>query len=685
MLKRNITKKSETELDSRPEHSLDWLNLFNTILLTVVVGSAGFLTWSKGIENDQSREQLEFALILWIVVFAGLVVFVSVKRRSFWSVSPMRDSRIGSVVAVAASFVCVAGLSYRPSVQFPYLWHGYGILPALVAFVGGVWTTFGTLRVSWLDGKFGLSLVRSKYVNWATRGLVLAVTLMVYGPVMIQTSSGIINGSDATHQVLEEVSGPLVGNYPGINFLGTYTSLLGIPLAPLRVFGLSGNIIMPIVLGWIGILVVGTVVGVYSVARRSLPHLSRTFLVFTTCATLLVAGKWGSAASNVESMSMIPGRTLLPVLLCLSLAYALRNRSTRSLSLRFVAVGAIGICAGLNNVEFGLPALLSATVVSLVAGICVRGTTRVFGAYVIGAVGALCVYAVFSFCVKGPYYFWYRIGVYAGERYSPAEVLPSWSLHNLLLAIFVGSVVLGLLGLIRSVPVADDAPMNTSAAVALYSGLWGLVAFPYCSYRCTPGMYMSTQVYLIPTFMCVVGCYGVLQNRYGSSESNCRLRGLKALPLSILVVVGFVSVVQAPNPIDEWVRVTGNGLTAGWSTIGDRAPANEWNPNRIDWLDVRSVVQARQKIPSQSIGYFGYMGNSFELATGIENFSGINSGEVLMIKGTATIRRLACVKLGRELPTYLLVVGFDLPCPGYLKSSYDDSESDGVQVYERSE
>lgn len=685
MLKRNITKKSETELDSRSEHSLNWLDLLNTILLTVIVGSAGFLWWSKGIENDRSREQVEFALILGLLVFAGLVAFVSAKGRRLWSMGPLWDSRIGRVVAVAASCVCIAGLGYRPSAQFPYLWHGYGFRPTLLALMGGVWMTFGPLHIGWLDGQVGSSFMRSKYVNRATRGVVLTLTLVVYGPVMIQTSSGIINGSDATHQVLEEISGPLVGNYPGVNFLGTYTSLLGIPLAPLRVFGLAGNVIMSIVLGWIGFLVVGTVVGVYSVARRSLPQLNRTALVVATCATVLAAGQWGSAASNVESMSMIPGRTFLPVLLCLSLAEALRDRSTRRLSVRFVAVGAIGICAGLNNVEFGVPALISATVVCLVAGIRARGTVRVFGAYVLGAIGALCAYAIFSFSVKGPYDFWYRIGVYAGERYSPGEVLPSWSLHNLLLAIFVGAVVLGLLGFIRSAPLGDDALLTTGSAVALYSGLWGLVAFPYCSYRCTSGMYMSTQVYLIPTFMCVVGCYGVLRDRYSSLESNRRLRGLKALPLSVLVLVGFVSVVQAPNPIDEWVRVTGNGLTAGWSTLGDRAPANEWNTNRIDWLDVRSVVQARQKIPSESVGYFGYMGNSFELATGIENFSGINSGEVLMIKGTATIRRLACVKLERELPTYLLVVGFDLPCPGYLKSPYDYSESDGVQVYERSQ
>jgi hypothetical protein len=300
-----------------------------------------------------------------------------------------------------------------------------------------------------------------------------------------------------------------------------------------------------------------------------------------------------------------------------------------------------------------------------------------------GFVGALLTYVLFSLLVKGPYDFWFRVGVYAGERYSPGEIFPTWSLHNVLLAIFVAAIVMGLVAIVQSAKSSVQQRTIAIAAMTIFSGFWGLAAFPYCAYRCTSGMYMSTQVYLVPSFLCVVGCFALVRDGRPPYSEHQFGRHLAAVPLSVLVVLGLTIAIQAPNPIDEWIRVSGNGLTPEWSTYGDRAPANEWNLKKIDWLDVKSVVAARDAIPSESVGYFGYMGNSVQLATGIRNYSGINSGEVLMIKGTATIRRLACIRVDRGQPQFLIVVGFELPCQGYRRSSLDISPSDGIDVLER--
>ena len=683
MSKRNITKRSESELNDEIPNTSNRSDLFNAVILSVSLGSFFYLWWTKGVSNDQHREQLEFLLIVILFVVAGvssLIAATSERRRTFlvqWR-EPSRSITAGCTVVV-----CVTALSYRPSAQFPYLWHGFGWLPVIGALASVILISFYRTFEESLRQDSKQTTNQVKHLKKLVNFTLIAIVSFVYGPMLVQTSSGIINGSDATHQVLEEISGPLVGNFPAVNYLGTYTSLLGLPLALLRPFHLPGGFLMSVVLTWVAILTLGTVLMVFDLARRVMPQVWSGVLLLATCATVLVTGKWGSASSNVESMSMIPGRTFLPVLLCFLIYMATRSVVGGTSSKWFVAVGVVGVVAGLNNVEFGAPALVAAAVVSIAVGARLRKFWSVIGGFLVGSGAAVATYVLFSFLVKGPYDFWFRVGVYAGENYSPGEIFPTWSLHNVLLAIFVAAIVVGLVAIAQSTKSSAQQRTMAIGAMTVFSGFWGLAAFPYCAYRCTSGMYMSTQVYLIPSFLCVVGCFSLVKDgRPPLSERQFGSR-LSAVPLSVLVVLGLTITIQAPNPIDEWIRVSGNGLTTGWSTYGDRAPANEWNKRKIDWLDVQAVVAARDIIPSKNVGYFGYMGNSVQLATGLRNYSGINSGEVLMIKGTATIRRLACVKLDRSPPQYLIVVGFELPCHGYRRSSFDISPSDGVDVLER--
>ena len=683
MSKRNITKKSEPELNDEAPNSSFRSDFFNVVFLIVSLGSFCYLLWTNGISNDQHREHLEFLLVVGLFLGAGVLTLITVTRERRMDVPTELQGPATSIIAGCTVLICVTGLSYRPTAQFPYLLHGFGWLPVLGALVIAIFLNYyGSLQRN--SGSVqGRTPLRVKHFKKTADFTLITFVSFVYVPMLIQTPSGIINGSDATHQVLEEISGPLVGNYPGVNYLGTYTTLLGIPLAVLRPLHLPSGILMAVVLAWIAILSCGTVLTAFLLARRVFPQARSSITLLATCATILVTGQWGSAASNVESMSMIPGRTLLPVLVCFVLYETTKSVVNGRTTNWFVAVGVVAVLAGLNNVEFGVPALIAAAVVSIAVGARLRKLLEIIGGFLAGSVGALLAYVLFSYLVQGPYDFWFRVGVYAGKSYSPGEIFPAWSLHNILLAIFVAAIVLGLVTIVQSVNSLTHQRTLPIAAMTLFSGVWGLAAFPYCAYRCTSGMYMSTQVYIVPSFLSVIGCFGLVQiGRSQLSELQFGRR-LAAVPLSLLVVLGLTATIQAPNPIDEWLRVSGNGLTPGWSTYGDRAPANEWNMRRIDWLDVKSVVAARDAIPSQSVGYFGYMGNSVQLATRIRNYSGINSGEVLKIKGTATIRRLACVKLDRSPPRYLIVVGFELPCQGYRRSSFDISTSDGIDVLER--
>ena len=61
------------------------------------------------------------------------------------------------------------------------------------------------------------------------------------------------------------------------------------------------------------------------------------------------------------------------------------------------------------------------------------------------------------------------------------------------------------------------------------------------------------------------------------------------------------------------------------------------------------------------------MGNSVQLATGINNLTRINSSEVLEIKGTQRLKELACREVDDTHPELIVVVGINFPCNGYSR------------------
>jgi hypothetical protein len=77
------------------------------------------------------------------------------------------------------------------------------------------------------------------------------------------------------------------------------------------------------------------------------------------------------------------------------------------------------------------------------------------------------------------------------------------------------------------------------------------------------------------------------------------------------------------------------------------------------------------------------MGNSVELATGLNNLTRINSGEVLLIKGTNRLNELACVGVDETRPKFVVVYGIEFICEGYSPFDQVTSSVPGLGVYIR--
>jgi hypothetical protein len=345
-------------------------------------------------------------------------------------------------------------------------------------------------------------------------------------------------------------------------------------------------------------------------------------------------------------------------------------------------LGILGVIVAINNIEFGVPALGAMVVVSLILALQLQGAVRFVCYLVTGAAAGFLLYVGYSLSIDGPYDLDFRIGSYAGKPYSPAELFPILSLHNVLLALFGSAIASGIIRL-RNINLGNKTDGLVAAVCALYFGVWGFASFPYCSYRCVDGLYMSTQVYLIPAIMSGAAlCILQLPKLEVLRSENFWEKMSHTLYFFIASFV-LVSVLQAPNPIDEWNRILNRARGEQWASDPLRGPANEWSVEEIDWVTPIEISDLARKVNSNDIGYFGYMGNSVELATGINNLTRINSGEVLLIKGTNRLNELACVGVDETRPKFVVVYGIEFICEGYSPFDQVTSSVPGLGVYTR--
>ena len=617
-----------------------------------------------------NRESLELAIPIVAIGVAYILGFVSrniVPNR--WRTS----LNVGSVLIVGWQ------LSIVGQGRFPYLWSGFGFSVVLLTIVFVV--IYVVIQQSMIDG--GLTKSQSK-IGYAKSILVITV-MGIYLPSLIQPPWGIINIGDATHQVLEELSGPLVGHFPGVNFVATYTTLLGVPLIPLRWFPIGPSVKMILVLFWTNLLVVA-VPGFMMLSIRSI-MVKRALLLplLVVIMPLMVSGNWGGASTLGESLSGLPGRTLMPVILGYLLLRFLASEGTKQKTIKGIIVGSFAFLVAVNNIEFGAPALVSFLAV-IVSMVLIDRRRKIVLSALLGVVLGGLLYAIYSLMISGPYDFGFRIGSYAGKPYSPAEIFPVVSIHNVFLAIFVTAIAVGLRkmsDLTKNPQAIAPYKAYLAPVCAIYFGTWGLMSFPYCSYRCVEGLYMSTQLYLVPAILCSASLVVMSGTGLKIGQKRTWRTAWGVTPILFITLFPFATIVQAPNPFDEWKRVFGRASVDQWASDELRGKADQWNSTQIDWIKVNSINSVLNSLGENSYGYFGYMGNSVEIATGINNLTRINSGEVLAIKGTDQLRRLACVEVEQLKPEFIIVIGLEFPCREYVISTQYQSLPDGLVIYEK--
>ena len=658
---------SEITGKSSREQAFDGQYLF--VFVTLIPISLWLLI---AIFPTDKRETIELAVpitAMVLSVWAGSLIKAGIKELS----------QRAQLFLVVLTTLCIAlQFAISGKGKFPYLWNGFGIKLIICALLA---TALLTTRYPYqiLTAIRGRSVLE-KYLSAA--GLLIMAS--IYLPSFIQPSWGIINIGDATHQVLEEIAGPIVGNFPGVNAVSTYTTMLGVPLSIIRLFDLGSQMQMSLVLIWVNALVLAVPMFMVLIFRRISNSKNWLWSALVVIPTLMVSGSWSAASSNTESLSMIPGRTLLPVMLGYFLVRAGKSEKNFRNVQMTILVGIFSIVVAMNNIEFGVPALGSMVMVYLILAFHLQRTSRYVQFLIVGLAGGFLLYAIFSLAIKGSYDLDFRIGSYAGKPYSPAELFPILSVHNVLLSMF-GTAIVSAIVRLRKIRIGEYTGSLASAICALYFGFWGFASFPYCSYRCVDGLYMSTQVYLIPSIMCGAALCIMHMPKLATLSGEKFGEKARRAPYLFITAFALITVLQAPNPVDEWNRVLNKASSEQWASDVLRGPANKWGVDAIDWVRPPDVAEFARRLESEDIGYFGYMGNSVELAIGLNNLTRINSGEVLLIKGTNRLQELACVGVNEQKPKFVVVYGIEFTCGGYSVFTAVSSDIAGLVAFVRND
>ncbi len=339
------------------------------------------------ITGKSSREQafdgqymLVFVTLIPVSLWLLIAIFPADKRESIELAVPIAAMILsiwaGSFIKAGSRelsqraellFVVLATLStaFQSAIsgkgKYTYLWNGFGVKL----------TVYALLATALLTTRYPhqiLTAIRDRSLLEKFLSAVgLFIFAFVYLPAFIQPSWGIINIGDATHQVLEEISGPIVGNFPGVNAVSTYTTMLGVPLTLLRLFNLGNQTQMSLVLIWVNLLVLAVPMFMVLIFRRISNTKSWLWSGLVVIPTLMVTGSWSAASSNTESLSMIPGRTLLPVMLGYFLVSAAKSDKKIDNVPTTILVGIFSVAVAMNNIEFGVPALGSMVLVYLLA------------------------------------------------------------------------------------------------------------------------------------------------------------------------------------------------------------------------------------------------------------------------------------------------------------------------------
>ena len=675
---RKLFSKTESFSSSKSEVGESESVYFLKLLFITGYGVGSFFVL-RDLLPASYQEACEFLVAPFLIISLVVIEIRFLKRHEREPVRNVSIRNLGIMSVGCAILITLSIASVQPwsrisrLATYDYLWDGFGIRITIVMLVVAAAFLISTSIRTRFDYERTI-LKFKKYVNV----IFLPISFFMYLPSLIQPSNGIINLGDASYIVLEETVGPLVGKFPGLNFLNLYTSVLGLPLLFFGAIDVSPKLIMNFVIVYMNVLTVLVPIILVLIIRLFIRNIPLGIIVLCTLSILQISGGWGSASAMSESWSRMPGRTLLPLLAFMVLGSLSSEKYMKQWRMRTVLLGCISMLALLNNFEFGVPAFLASLIV-----LCLVATGHRINSIIHAILGAcICLvgYIMLAVISLSDIDLRYRFAIFASKGFNTAQFkLPVISSLNLCLALLFASAALGIRTLLRLEVTTDVSIEKWKAGIAAsFFGLWGLFSFSYFASGST-GASQLIFIFVIPVCASVhVLCRGHIQIFGMPTRSNSARNLTLSIPFMLLVSLPLAALLQAPPAKDEIKRVLGRADVPGWSSVPGRAKADVWSSTQLDFFYADELVQVVTDLGLKSnVGYFGYLGNSVEIATGITNLTGAASLEVATSNG---MKELVCLPIYRSEKKYVISMMTTSLCPGLLKYR----EVNGWTVYVKS-
>ena len=627
------------------------LNIAGELNMLVTLISAALILWISlgakfcellidipillGLDALEIRDRLSVVLICMLIPICTL--FNTAK------IAQSVPIRFQSVLSLSAFLVMIFSFGWTTNYMGtpnPTFWGGFGYQPAFAAFVliGAFYMLKGHLKV----GKLLNRMIRPL-------NLIIWVTIFIaYVPSFIQFPNGIIGAS--SRWPLNELIAPLTGHVPLSNFTAQYSNLLGFPLLLLRHIVSTTSTPM-VALLWVNALIVLQMLLMGRLTRLMFPILMYGYCFGIPIVLIFVKTLFGQNqhSSIAESMTAIPGRTLFPVISISLLIGWMRSERGLRTSIRAGFTGAAVAITMLNNFEFGVSAALVIILIIILGTISHQRyfysvDSLVFFGGILSTFGVIRI----GFVLTGNEFHFLRLVAYSrvfGKQGFSNLPMPTFGLY---LFVFVTLAVAAIFGLKSSGCFLSGRQIGkellSGQVVAVFFGTWGVISLMYYAGRsANPGQLQSS---LVPLSLALVALLRLFVGSESLSTTKLRQIGFRSPLVLLWMTVPVVSILQIPNPIIEFSRITQSEIS--WSTESIR-------------LSARGVAVARYlgKYPHSKVGYFGLNPHLTQVALGIQSVSGVNDpGDIFT---SPTIYELACQDIVKFKVSEVIVPVQDLP------------------------
>ena len=582
-----------------------------------------------------------------------------------WLVSKFKTESSINWISIAALSLTILTVSWRwgdPTFEQynEVLWYGWGDKFALMLLPLGLITTY-VVSIHLAKARNVDRTNISRAVNIGA-----AVTLFCfYLPSLVQPFKGIIDTYHSRY-LFNDLLIASSGKMPYSQITPQYIGILGWPLKLINF--LPGDFVVNSAVLWVSALVFLEIFLIANLTKQAirLRHWAVAFLIPVAGMFFKVQPNMRAWGSLAQHMNLIPGRTVLPIVLLSLISALATDLSRRKKQVFTFAIGLFLVLTTLNNIEFGAPAAIA---VLIILGFLTRLSVvklKDLITVLAGAITALVLVAAIYQINDSQLTLnsWLTmIRAHGVDGFMNLE-MPFFGLWIFFYALLGTSAIIGSNLLFRTYKnsTPDSAEMR-SAVLLSFSGLWGSATLFYFSGR---SLVPEIIVFVIPLTLCIIGLIGVVRSTLENSEGDKKFKIVLA-PLFCIMLIPILSLTQAPNPGFEWLRAAGNG--------------ERWSSRALKSLPkYQEMVEIVGENGSNRYLYMGNDGPAFEIMSGVENGLGIILLQDLLISDELT--RVGCLPALNSGADFALVPKGDwvnppsrIPCPGFVLLPPDiDSE-----------